>query len=136
MPLTYQQEEHLDVSEFRDILVRSTLGQRRPIDEPDRLEAMCTHANLIITARLDHQLVGIARSLTDFRYCAYLSDLAVDQDHQGRGIGKQLIIETKLRVPEATLLLLAAPAARLYYPKIGMKAFPDCFLVKNIEDLS
>ena len=77
MTISYQGENKLSLEEFRSVLVRSTLGERRPIDEPERLEAMVKNADLIITARDGDKLVGVARSLTDFQYCTYLSDLAV-----------------------------------------------------------
>jgi len=66
---------------------------------------MCQNANLIVTARKDGKLVGVARSLTDFIYCTYLSDLAVDKSLQKRGIGTRLIKETKLHSPQAKLIL-------------------------------
>ncbi|MCB0811054.1 MAG: hypothetical protein KDB96_17385, partial [Flavobacteriales bacterium] len=63
--IDYQVEEHLSADEFRELLIKSTLGERRPVDDPDRMEAMVRNANLTITARLDGKLVGVARSLTD-----------------------------------------------------------------------
>jgi len=89
--ISYQVEEHLSVEEFFQVLQSSTLANRRPVGEPDRLGKMLEHANLIITARHGDKLVGIARSMTDFVYCTYLSDLAVDIDYQKKGIGKELI---------------------------------------------
>ena len=89
--INYQQEENLSVEEFKSVLLNSTLGERRPIGESERLSAMLKHANLIITARDNGKLVGIARSLTDFAFCTYLSDLAVDENYQKMGIGKQLL---------------------------------------------
>jgi ribosomal protein S18 acetylase RimI-like enzyme len=133
--ITYQIEKKLSVAEFKSVLERSTLGERRPINEPERLEKMLENANLIITARHNGFLVGIARSLTDFVYCTYLSDLAVDEAFQKQGIGVELIRQTKLASPNANLILLAAPAARAYYPKIGMEQFEYCFLLKDIESL-
>lgn len=96
--LTYQVEKNLSVEEFTEVLVNSTLGERRPIDEPDRIAKMLEHGNLIVTARFNGKLVGVARSLTDFLYCTYLSDLAVDDQFQKQGIGKELIRLTKLGV--------------------------------------
>lgn len=133
--INYQVESDLSVEAFRSVLVRSTLGERRPIDEPERLEAMLKHANLIITARDGEQLVGVARSLTDFQYCTYLSDIAVDQDYQRQGIGKELIRRTKLKTSKAKLILLAAPAAIPYYPKIGMTQYEYCYYLNEVEDL-
>jgi len=133
--INYQIENDLAVEEFKSVLVRSTLGERRPIDDLERLEAMVKHANLIVTVRVDNKLVGVARSLTDFQYCTYLSDLAVDQAYQKQGIGKELIRQTKLNSPKANLILLAAPAAISYYPKIGMTQHEFCYLLRDINAL-
>jgi GNAT superfamily N-acetyltransferase len=133
--IKYKREDDLSVEEFRDVLVRSTLGQRRPIDDPGAIENMLRHANLIITARDDKRLVGVARSLSDFAFCTYLSDLAVDEEYQKKGIGKQLIRETKLAAPRGKLLLLAAPKAIHYYGKIGMTKFDQCFTLENESQL-
>ncbi|MEM8525254.1 MAG: GNAT family N-acetyltransferase [Bacteroidota bacterium] len=133
--ISYQIENDLSVKEFKSVLIQSTLGERRPIDEPERLSTMLKHANLIITARDGERLVGVARSLTDFCYCTYLSDLAIDQDYQRQGIGKELIRRTKLESPRANLILLAAPAAVSYYPKIGMAQHEFCYLLKDLNDL-
>jgi GNAT superfamily N-acetyltransferase len=135
MEITYQTEPNLSVAEFRDILVRSTLGERRPIDDNDRLEKMCKNADIMLTARFEGKLVGVSRSLSDFVYATYLSDLAVDVEFQKFGIGKRLIAETKKLVPDGKLILLAAPAARGYYPKIGMTQFEYSFYIDNLDEL-
>ncbi|MFM1878394.1 MAG: hypothetical protein RLZZ241_1260 [Bacteroidota bacterium] len=132
---TYQLEANLSVSEFRSILLRSTLGERRPIDAPERLAKMLEHGNLIFTARHNGLLVGVARALTDFLYCTYLSDLAVDEAYQHQGIGKALIWHIKQETPLAKLILLAAPKAIGYYPKIGMAQWEQCYVLDNLDDL-
>jgi predicted N-acetyltransferase YhbS len=133
--IIYKVETELDPAEFIDVLKRSTLSERRPVDDFDRIKNMCENANLIITARIDGKLIGIARSVTDFAYCTYLSDLAVDSDYQKKGIGKKLIEETKKKTPQATLILLSAPAAVDYYPKIGMTKHNHCYLLSDVRDL-
>jgi predicted N-acetyltransferase YhbS len=133
--INYQQEENLSVEEFKSVLLNSTLGERRPIGESERLSEMLKHANLIITARDNGKLVGIARSLTDFAFCTYLSDLAVDENYQKMGIGKELVRQTKIATPQAKLILLSAPKAVNYYPKIGMTKWDQCFVLDNIDDL-
>lgn len=132
---TYQIEENLSVEEFTEVLMKSTLGERRPINEPDRIAKMLEHGNLIITARIEGKLVGVARSMTDFLYCTYLSDLAVDENYQRMGIGKELVRMTKLATPKALLILLAAPQAVNYYPKIGMNRHEHCFLLDDVNKL-
>ena len=134
MEIIYQVEKDLSVAEFREVLVRSTLGERRPINEPDRLEQMCKNADIMVTARFKGKLVGVARSLSDFVYATYLSDLAVDEDFQKLGIGKRLIAETK-KLVEGKLILLSAPAAVDYYPKIGMTQFENAFYIDHLDEL-
>jgi predicted N-acetyltransferase YhbS len=135
MNIIYKVEQTLDPSEFIDVLNRSTLGERRPVDDFSRIKKMCENANLIVTARLDGKLIGAARSVTDFVLCTYLSDLAVDEAYQKKGIGKRLIEETKKHTPQAKLILLSAPAAIDYYPKIGMKKHNHCFILDDISEL-
>ena len=133
--LIYTVEKSLDTAEFIEVLVNSSLAERRPIDDEQRISSMCNNANLIITARLDGKLIRVARSITDFVYCTYLSDLAVDVKFQQKGIGKKLIEETKKHTPQAILILLSAPAAVDYYPKIGMTKHDHCYILNNIKEL-
>src|SRR5579884_2417696 len=112
MPILYSTEPGLSAEEFRAVLVASTLAERRPVDDLDRLARMLREADLVVTARDGELLVGISRAVTDFSYCCYLSDLAVDQRYQRQGIGRRLIEETRRLAGEATtLILVAAPAA-------------------------
>jgi predicted N-acetyltransferase YhbS len=130
MPIVYALEPGLPAAEFRAVLIASTLGDRRPVNEPARLEHMLRHADVIVTARDGERLVGVSRAITDFAYCCYLSDLAVDTAYQHQGIGKRLILETRRAAGEAAMLMLiAAPAAEGYYPKIGMQHVKSCWLI-------
>ena len=91
---------------------------------------MLRHADIILTARVEGLLVGVSRAITDFSYCTYLSDLAVDERFQRRGIGKELIRRTHEAAGlGTTLILLAAPLARGYYPHIGMRPHDSCWLI-------
>jgi ribosomal protein S18 acetylase RimI-like enzyme len=129
--ITYQLEPQLSVDEFVDVLVRSTLGERRPIHDRQALSGMLSQADLIVTARdSSGLLVGISRALTDYHFCTYLSDLAVDVAYQKQGIGRQLIRETHLAAGLTTsLILLAAPKAQTYYPHIGLKSHDSCWMI-------
>ena len=130
MSVAYQLERTLDPEEFVDVLVRSTLAARRPVDRPDVIRAMLTHADIILTARVNSLLVGVSRAISDFSYCTYLSDLAVDVAHQRRGIGRELIRRThEAGGLDTLLILLAAPAARTYYPHIGMEQHDSCWTI-------
>jgi ribosomal protein S18 acetylase RimI-like enzyme len=132
MELIYDRESYPDLgpAEFIDLLVRSTLAERRPVDEPETIRSMLEHAGVIITARIAGRLVGISRAITDFSFCTYLSDLAVDRDYQRRGIGKELVRLTHQAAGLNTMLiLLAAPLARTYYPRIGMQFHDSCWII-------
>ena len=131
----YQIENNLNVDEFIDCLVDSTLGERRPVDDYELISKMVRNSNLIIAARHNGSLVGVSRSISDFAYCTYLSDLAVRKDYQKMGIGKELIKQTKIASEPAKLILLSAPAAVEYYPKIGMTRHNHCYLLNNAGDL-
>lgn len=134
--INFQIEKDLDPEEFRQVLINSTLGERRPVADMERIKQMAANANLIVTARENGKLVGIARSVSDFVYCTYLSDLAVDAAYQKQGIGKELIRQTKYAAPQANLILLSAPAAVEYYPKIGMDKHKTCFILRDVNKLT
>jgi len=125
MAVTYALEPDLAAGDFRQVLIASGLAARRPADDLARLDAMLRNAQIIVAARDGSRLVGISRAITDYSYCCYLSDLAVDAAWQGRGIGKRLVAETHKAAGTLTgLYLVSAPAAESYYPKIGMKPCP------------
>jgi len=126
----YTLEPQLASEEFIDVLVRSTLGERRPLDKPKLIAAMLKNADIILTARIDGRLVGISRAITDFAFCTYLSDLAVDLSFQRQGIGRELIRRTHEAAGlSTTLFLVAAPKAEAYYPRIGMKKHESCWMI-------
>jgi predicted N-acetyltransferase YhbS len=130
MSVTYQQEPDLSAEDFIDVLVRSTLAQRRPIDDAKTIRGMLQNADVILTARLDGQLIGVSRAITDYAFCTYLSDLAVDEKHQRQGIGRELIRRTHEAAGlHTTLILLAAPKAQSYYPHVGLTKHDSCWLI-------
>jgi predicted N-acetyltransferase YhbS len=118
--IQYKLNPKLTTDEFIDILNRSTLGERRPIDDKECIDGMLKNADIIVVAIDNEKIVGVARSVTDYNYCCYLSDLAVDQKYQKHGIGKKLINITQEQLnKKCKIILLSAPDATEYYPKIG-----------------
>src|SRR5262249_31998376 len=117
--MDYRLGNQLDLDEMIALYRASTLGERRPVDDRERMRRMLETANLVVTAWDGPLLVGISRSVTDFVYCTYLSDLAVRVSHQRQGIGRELIRRTQAETPLASVILLAAPKAVDYYPRIG-----------------
>ncbi|GLR80252.1 GNAT family N-acetyltransferase (plasmid) [Azospirillum oryzae] len=133
-PIEYAVEPDLSADDFIDVLERSGLAERRPVGDRPRVEAMLRNAGLIVTARDQGRLVGVARSITDFVYCCYLSDLAVDRALQGRGIGKELMRRTRDAMGPGTMcLLLSAPKAISFYEQAGLKRHEQAFLFTDLE---
>lgn len=132
--MLYALEPNLSALEFVDVLKRSTLAERRPVNKPDTIAGMLAHAGVIVTARdASGLLVGVSRAISDFSYCTYLSDLAVDEAFQGRGIGRELIRRTHDAAGHHTsLILLSAPKAQTYYPHIGMQKHESCWWIPRV----
>jgi GNAT superfamily N-acetyltransferase len=136
MSIKYEHHRVIGPEQFIGLLQRSTLAERRPVDDPKCIQAMLAHANLICTAWDGETLIGIARSVTDFEYCCYLSDLAVDEAYQKKGIGRELIRLTQSRLGhKAKIILLAAPKAEGYYPRIGFEAHGSAWILAANQPL-
>ena len=135
--IRYAVEPDLDVDDFCRVLLESGLGATRPTGDKARMQQMLTEAGLVVTARLDgpeRTLLGVARSITDFAWCCYLSELAVSASAQGLGIGKGLIDETRrLLGPRVSLILASMPESVGFYERIGMPRQPDGFWFKRSE---
>jgi len=128
--ITYKNDGNISAVQLAEVFRNSEI--RRPVDDLDRMATMLKHANLIVTAWDGERLVGVARALTDFSYCCYLSDLAVDKNYQKRGIGEELIQRVRAGIGEQSmLLLLAAPEAMEYYPKVGFEAVSNGWIMKR-----
>jgi predicted N-acetyltransferase YhbS len=133
--ITYRVGNDLDLDAVIELYHASTLGERRPVDDRERMKLMLQNANLVVTAWDGGLLVGIARSVSDFSYATYLSDLAVRLSHQKQGIGRELIRRTQAQGGNATIILLSAPKAVEYYPRIGMKPHPSAWTLQAEEKL-
>ncbi|MGL5365880.1 MAG: GNAT family N-acetyltransferase, partial [Plesiomonas shigelloides] len=114
----------------------TSLGERRPLAERERIAAMLEHADVLISAWQGERLVGVARSVTDVFYCCYLADLAVSERVQACGIGRELIRQTfHCLQPGCKVILLAAPQAVDYYPKIGFTRHNSAWLMEDVSAL-
>lgn len=134
--MRYARIDTLEVERLIDLYRASSLARYRPLDDPAIVAQMIRHANLMVAAWDGGLLVGLARTLTDFGYVAYLADLVVRESHQKRGIGTRLIRETQLCLGErAKIVLIAAPEAEDYYPKIGFRPFPSPWAIGSREPL-
>ena len=133
MPVSYQLEPDLTTEAFIDLLERSGLSERRPLEDPSRVLRMLENSDLILTARDEETfLIGISRCVTDFALCCYCSDLAVDRRWQGQGIGKELLHRSRDAAGEDCLFhLLSSPSAMGYYPHVGLEKFDMCFGIRR-----
>lgn len=137
MEIAYKINHPISTEEFVELLVNSTLGERRPIDDRICMEGMLNNSNLMVTAWDGEALVGIARSMTDFHYACYLSDLAVHKRYQGKGIGKRLQSVTQEQLgPKCKLILIAAPAANTYYEHIGFTNNLRCWILSRDQKIA
>jgi GNAT superfamily N-acetyltransferase len=137
LDIEYTVNQSITTDQFINLLNASTLGLRRPVDDRACVEGMLKHGNLLVTAWHEEKLVGVARSVTDFYFACYLSDLAVDEDYQKMGIGKQLQVLTQAQLgPKCSLILLAAPAANDYYSHVGFSHHPRCWVLDRQDSIT
>ena len=137
MKITYKVNQPISTDEFISLLTASTLADRRPVDDRECMEGMIKNSNLIVSAWDGDKLIGIARSMTDFHYACYLSDLAVDKSYQSNNIGKELqkITQKQLK-PKCKIILIAAPIANTYYEHIGFTNNQRCWVLNRDESIS
>lgn len=136
MNIEYRVNQAISAGQFVDLLKASTLAERRPVDDPGCMQGMVENASLMVTAWDDDLLVGVARSVTDYHYACYLSDLAVHAGYQRLGIGKALQHLTQQQLgPRCKLILVAAPAAHEYYEKIGFTSNPRCWVLEREQSI-
>jgi GNAT superfamily N-acetyltransferase len=134
--IVYQVGNDLDLDAVIELYRASTLGERRPIDDRERMRTMLTRADIVVTAWEEALMVGIARSISDFSYFTYLADLAVRVSHQRNGIGRELIRRTReVGGSKTNLLLLSAPAAVDYYPRLGFVPHESAWLLRPEDEL-
>lgn len=132
MSLIFSIESQLDTKEV--IALYRSSGIARPVEQPERMQRMLQQSNLLVTARQDGQLLGLARCLTDYSWVVYIADLLVAKEAQQQGIGKQLLAEVqRITGPEVQQLLLSAPSAMDYYPKVGFQPLTNAFAISRQE---
>jgi GNAT superfamily N-acetyltransferase len=137
MNIEYKINAPVSTDQFIELLRKSTLDERRPVDDLDCMEGMVRNSNLMVTAWHGEKLVGVARSMTDFYYACYLSDLAVHKKYQKSGIGKKLQTLTQEQLgPHCKLILIAAPAADSYYEHIGFTKIQRCWVLDRDQSIS
>ncbi|MFZ0612183.1 MAG: GNAT family N-acetyltransferase [Desulfobacterales bacterium] len=137
MSIVYKINVPVSTDQFIELLRESTLGKRRPIDDRECMAGMVKNSNLTVTAWHAEKLIGVARSITDFHYACYLSDLAVHRKYQKSGIGKKLLSITQEKLgPKCKLILLAAPTANSYYKHIGFTNNRRCWVLDRDQHIS
>ena len=134
--IVYRIGNDLDLDAVIELYRASTLAERRPIDDLARMRTMLARAGIVVTAWDGSLMVGLSRAVSDFSYFTYLADLAVRESHQRSGIGRELIRRTReAGGPKTNLLLLSAPAAEEYYPRLGFVRHESAWLLRPEDEL-
>lgn len=137
MEITYKVNQPITTDEFIELLTASRLAERRPVEDRICMEGMIKNSNLIVTAWDKGKLIGIARSMTDFHYACYLSDLAVDKRYQKGSVGKKLQTLTQEQLGlNCKLILIAAPASNSYYEHIGFTNNQRCWVLNRDSSIN
>ncbi|GMK41124.1 N-acetyltransferase [Paenibacillus sp. CCS19] len=130
--ITYSTTTTVTAEQLSQLFERA--GMKRPINDLPRLQKMLDHADITVSAWDGERLVGIARAITDYAYCCYLSDLAVDGEYQKHGIGSKLVDEVRQEIGDlCSLVLLSAPGAVNYYPKIGFTLSDKAYVIPRVK---
>lgn len=114
------------------ISVFRSSGIVRPVDDEKRIQSMLDNSNLVVSAWNGAELIALARSVTDYAYCCYLSDIAVKKEHQKFGIGRTLIELTQEAIGEETMLLFLSNITALeFHPKKGFEKVENGYIIKR-----
>ncbi len=128
MVVSYKVNTKVEAHQLADLFTRS--GLNRPTDDLNRVKKMIDNSNLMVTAWEGDKLVGAARALSDFGFCTYISDLAIDKEYQNQGLGHELVNEImKQAGEESNFILLSPPETMEYYPKLGFEKCGNAFII-------
>ncbi|MCM3038681.1 GNAT family N-acetyltransferase [Paenibacillus motobuensis] len=128
--IVYSDDKEQNARDVAEVFQKS--GIKRPYEDVERIQSMIDHSDIMITAWSDGKMVGVARAITDYSYCCYLSDLAVDQEYQKQGIGKELVQRIRTKIgDQCSLILISAPTAVDYYPSLGFERSDKAFLIRR-----
>ncbi|MGV3278081.1 GNAT family N-acetyltransferase [Rickettsiales bacterium LUAb2] len=134
--ITYEVNPSISIGDFVSILERSALAERRPVTDSEAMSAMLNNSQLVVVAKCNDLIVGIGRAITDFYYCCYLSELAVDEFYQRQGIGKEIIRQIRAQLSiSCKIILLAAPDAVNYYSKIGFNKHNSAWILEGRDEI-
>ena len=132
--ITYFRDEEISFSEYYEFLARTDLGSQYPEEQfEERVTRTLKNRSIGITARdQDGLLVGIAFGLTDFSYFLFLTDLGVDRDFVGKGIGSELMTRIQKGAggeDDISVVTVSNEEAYGFYQKAGLEN-SDCLFWK------
>ena len=131
-------EERITAEEYIDFLKRTDLGSQYPKERfEERIKKLVNNVSISLVARNEsNTIVGALFGLTDFAYWLYVTDLGVDRDYEGQGIGRQLM-KTAHEIAggekDIAVYLIANENAIPFYEKLGMKKADDVMQCNKIE---
>lgn len=122
--------EKLEFEEYVDFLKRCDLGSQYPKQNfENRVRTLLKNIDICITARnQEGLLIGICFGITDFAYFLFLTDLGVDRDYVGQGIGKKLLSLAHRKAggeDDITITTISHENAIGFYDACGLRSRPE-----------
>ena len=130
--------ERLTAAEYISFLARTDLGSQYPAERfESRIEKLAANVPVSLTARNDEGLlVGVCFGITDFAYWLFITDLGVDRDYAGRGIGRTLMraaLEAAGGADDIVVYTCANENAVGFYRKLGMERAEDVMVYNRAQ---
>lgn len=107
--------DDVDWESLADIYARAPLAVRSAAE----IKRAFANSYLCCFARIDGQLVGAARAMSDGVFYATVLDVAVDPGFQGAGIGRKMMTQLLRRLPVQKVYLTTVPGKEGFYEKLG-----------------
>lgn len=131
-------EERISKEEYVDFLKKTDLGSQYPKERfAERVGRLVNNASISLVARNEKGVVvGVLFGLTDYAYWLYVTDIGVDRDYEGQGIGRRLMKIAHDKAggeKDIAVYLIANEDAIPFYEKLGMKKAEDVMQYNHIE---
>lgn len=106
----------VDLDELSRMYRIAPMGEK----PPELLATVFGNSMFTVFVRSGGRVVGAGRAIADGADCAYIADVAVHPDHQGRGLGSAIIRElVELAGGHKKIILYAAPGTEDFYGGLG-----------------
>lgn len=111
-------QENVDWEELSNLYIAAGMGNKSPAD----IQTAFTNSMFKCFVYDAGKLIAVGRALADGFDASYICDIAVHPDYQGRGIGKQIVLQlVEFSKEHRKIILYAAPGKDTFYKKLGFK---------------